>query len=76
MIARSFSEPHRSALDWLNAHRSDDIRFFGIELRAIRVDDSRRAPALEAVGQSNDSERRVTSFPKPLSPKKNLSRES
>jgi hypothetical protein len=74
-IARSFSEPHRSALDWLNAHTSDGIRFFGIEIRAIRVDDSRPAPVLEVVARPNDWERRVASSTKPLSPKMELYRE-
>jgi len=74
-IARSFSEPHRSALDWLNTHTSDGIRFFGIEIRAIRVDDSRPAPVLEVVARPNDWERRVASSTKPLSPKMELYRE-
>jgi hypothetical protein len=74
-IARSFSEPHRSALDWLNAHTGDGIRFFGIEIRAIRVDDSRPAPVLEVVARPNDWERRVASSTKPLSRRMELYRE-
>ncbi len=74
-VARSFSEPHRSALDWLNAHTSDGIRFFGIEIRAIRVDDSRPAPVFEVVARPNDWERRVASSTKPTSPRMELYRE-
>lgn len=58
-IATSFTEPHRSALEWLNEHTVESVRFFAVELRAIRVDDSRPAPIFEVVVRPNDWERRV-----------------
>lgn len=58
-IATSFTEPHRSAMEWLNAHTVETVSFFAIELRAIRIDDSRPAPIFDVVVRPNDWERRV-----------------
>ena len=42
-IATRIGEEHRAVLDWLNQHGDDDVRFFGIELRLLRIGDSQPA---------------------------------
>lgn len=51
-VAPVLRDPHRAALDWLNAHTDDDVEFFGVALEAVQIDDSR--PALNF---------KVTAFP-------------
>jgi hypothetical protein len=58
-IARDFRDEHRQALDWLNEHTGEDVRFFGVALRAIRIADSPPAPLLEVVAKPNDWQKRV-----------------
>ncbi len=53
-MARSFREEHRQALDWLNGLALGNARFFGVEIRAVRVDDSRPAPMFTLCVQPND----------------------
>lgn len=53
-IASEFREEHRTALDWLNNSTADSTLFFGVEARAIRIDDSKPAPLLELVAAPND----------------------
>lgn len=57
--APSFREEHRAALDWLNEHTDEDTRFFGVEISAIRIDDSRPAPLFRLVAQPNDWTKQV-----------------
>lgn len=42
-VSPSFQPEHRSAIDWLNKWMSDEIDFYAVEVRAIRIDDSRPA---------------------------------
>ena len=35
---------HREALDWLNRWTPEEIEFYGVEIRAVRIGDSLRAP--------------------------------
>lgn len=58
-IASSFREEHRQALDWLNEHTGEEVRFFGIALRAVRIAGSPAAPLLEVVAKPNDWQKRV-----------------
>lgn len=53
-IAAAFREEHRAALDWLNTHTDEDTRFFGVEVRVVRIGDSEPAPMLRVVAQPND----------------------
>jgi len=46
-IATRIRAEDRQALDWLNANTREDVRLFGIELRAIKIGDSASAPLLE-----------------------------
>jgi hypothetical protein len=52
--APAFREEHRAALDWLNEHTDEDTRFFGVEIAAVRIDDSRPAPLFRIVAKPND----------------------
>lgn len=52
--APGFREEHRAALDWLNEHTDEDTRFFGVEIAAVRIDESRPAPLFRVVAKPND----------------------
>ncbi len=58
-VAKEFREEHRQALDWLNRQTHDDIRFFGIAIRAVRIGSSPAAPFLEVVAKPNDWQKQV-----------------
>lgn len=53
-IAKTFSEEHRAALDWLNHITDDEINFFGIEIEAFRIGDSLPAPRFNMIAKPND----------------------
>ena len=53
-IAKSFTEEHRAALDWLNRITDENINFFGIEVEAIQIGDSLAAPQFNVVAKPND----------------------
>lgn len=57
--APAFREEHRAALDWLNEHTDEDTRFFGVEIAAVRIDDSRPAPLFRVVAKPNDWTKQV-----------------
>ncbi|OPX23065.1 MAG: hypothetical protein B1H03_02715 [Planctomycetales bacterium 4484_113] len=52
-ITPEFSEEHRGALDWLNEHTSEDVWFFGVRARAVKIGDSPLAPLFEVVARPN-----------------------
>lgn len=52
-VAREIREEHRQALDWLNAHTGEDIHFFGVEIHALQIDDSRPAPHFHVAAKPN-----------------------
>ncbi len=53
-IAKSFTEEHRAALDWLNEITDDSFSFFGIEVELWRIGDSPIAPNFKLVSKPND----------------------
>lgn len=53
-IAKSFTEEHRAALDWLNRITDDNINFFGIEIEVIQIGESLPAPQFNIVAKPND----------------------
>jgi len=57
--APSFRDEHRAALDWLNEHTDERTRFFGVEVSAVQIDDSRPAPLFRLVAQPNDWTKQV-----------------
>lgn len=58
-ISTSFREEHRQAIDWLNEHTAEELRFFGVELGAVRIGDSAPAPLLRVVSQPNDWQKHI-----------------
>lgn len=58
-LASQFREEHRQALDWLNEHTDEGVRFFGVVVKAVRIDDSRPAPLFDVVASPNDWQKQV-----------------
>lgn len=58
-IARSFSEEHMAALDWLNNITGESFNFFGIEIEAYRIGNSLPAPNFNVVVKPNDWTKQV-----------------
>jgi hypothetical protein len=58
-IATGFREEHREAIDWLNRRTDEEVRFFGVVLEAVRIDDSLPAPLFTVVAKPNDWQKRV-----------------
>lgn len=52
-VAPEFSDEHRGALDWLNQHTSEDVWFFGIRVRGVKIGDSLPAVLFEVVARPN-----------------------
>lgn len=46
-IAPHFSPSHLSAMKWLNEHTPDDMAFFSVGLRVVRIGESPAAPIFE-----------------------------
>lgn len=44
-VSRKFHDVHHSAIHWLNQLTSDEIKIYGVEVRAIKIGDS--LPAIE-----------------------------
>ena len=53
-IAKSFTQEHRAALDWLNTSTATNLNFFGLEIELWRIGGSDLAPKLNVVSQPND----------------------
>lgn len=53
-IAASFSEPHRSTLDWLNRITDENFRFFGLEVELWRIGSSPAAPKFNIISKPNN----------------------
>jgi hypothetical protein len=53
-ITTRIGEEHRAVLDWLNQHGDDEVRFFGIELRLLRVGNSPPGAAFHVEARPND----------------------
>ena len=58
-IASSFTEEHRSTLDWLNRITDKSFHFFGLEVELWRIGDSPCAPKFNIVSKPNDWSRSV-----------------
>ncbi|MDE0130050.1 MAG: DUF4268 domain-containing protein [Gammaproteobacteria bacterium] len=58
-IAKSFTEEHRSTLDWLNRITDESFRFFGLEVQLWRIGDSLIAPKFNIVSKPNDWSRSI-----------------
>lgn len=64
-MTTGFRDEHRLVLDWLNEHTGEDVRFFGVVVRALRVGDSAAAPMLDVVAQPNDWQKTVRRVAEP-----------
>jgi hypothetical protein len=53
-ITTRISEEHRAVLDWLNQHGDDEVRFFGIELRLLRIGGSPLGATFHVEARPND----------------------
>jgi hypothetical protein len=53
-ITTRVGEEHRAVLDWLNQHGDDDVRFFGVELRLLRIGNSTPAASFHVESRPND----------------------
>ena len=53
-ITTRIGEEHRAVLDWLNQHGDDDVRFFGVELRLLRIGGSPPGASFHVEARPND----------------------
>jgi hypothetical protein len=58
-ITRKFTEGHRAALDWLNTITNEKIAFFGVEVDAVKIDNSIPAPRFVVVARPNEWTRKL-----------------
>ena len=53
-ISPEFREPHRQALDWLNANTTEGLYFFAVEVELLQIDNSAPAVHFKVVAQPNN----------------------
>lgn len=53
-VASDFRDEHRAALDWLNRVTGENVHFFGVVVRAVKIGDSVAAPDLTLAVEPND----------------------
>lgn len=58
-VASTFTDEHRSALDWLNDITDERFRFFGLEVELWRIAASPPAPKFNVISKPNDWSRSV-----------------
>ena len=58
-VASQFREEHRSALEWLNENTAEGIRFFGVEIGLVQIDNSTPAPNFRLAVQPNNWQKSV-----------------
>ena len=58
-ITKALREEHSAALAWLNEQTGEEIRFFGVVVKALRIGGSAPAPWLELVVKPNDWQKLV-----------------
>ncbi|MCE2470173.1 MAG: DUF4268 domain-containing protein, partial [Dehalococcoidia bacterium] len=58
-VTPSFRDEHRAAIDWLNCWTPEEIGFWGVEVRAIKIGDSLPAPEFRPVAFPNDWSKRT-----------------
>jgi hypothetical protein len=58
-IARTFTEEHRKAVEWLNELTKGDLAIYGLELQVWRIGNSDPAPRLEVICGPNETVRQA-----------------
>lgn len=58
-IAKSFTDEHRAALDWLNEITDEKLRFFGLEIELWSIGGSLPAPKFNVVSKPNNWSRKI-----------------
>ena len=58
-IAKSFTDEHWAALDWLNGITDEQFHFFGLEVELWRIGESPPAPKFNIVSKPNDWSRSI-----------------
>ena len=58
-ISEEFTEPHLSAIRWLNEHTAEPFSFLAVRLSLVRITDSPIAPRFEVVERPNSWDRVV-----------------
>ena len=59
LVAETFRQEHRSALQWLNSNSRDSVSFFGIALKVWRIGGSIPAPQLDVLVEPDEWVRSV-----------------
>ena len=60
-VAREFRDEHRAALDWLNQRTGLETEFYGVVVRAVKIDNSRPACVFDVVVRPNEFRKRHVS---------------
>lgn len=58
-MALSFREEHRQVIEFLNDMAGDKVRFYGVEIGAVRIGESDPAPQFKVIAQPNESHARA-----------------
>ena len=58
-IAREFTNPHLSAIRWLNEHTVDPFDFFAVQVKVVQIGNSPLAPLFEVLERPKDWDRKV-----------------
>lgn len=53
-VAKRATDEHKSAIEWLNEHSTQDVSFFLVEAQAWRIGESAPAPVFEIIARPND----------------------
>ena len=52
-VATQFKDEHRATIDWLNSRTNEEIDFYGVEVRVVKIGDSLPAPDFRLVARPN-----------------------
>jgi hypothetical protein len=74
-ITTRLGEEHRAVVDWLNQHGDDEVRFFGVEVRTLRIGNSPAAVTFNVEARPNDWQKVVKQRQRVGSPLNSRTRE-